>query len=131
MMFHVKILTLLSALAGVTNAVPLAECVVRHTRVVGNIYAVHVTNVDQGSLSSICGSYDTHLRNAVRNDKGQVKYLNNFCHTDAKNRVMNSVVELDKQSPTYQANLVRLALFAGFGASGLSFSSCDVSRIPA
>lgn len=123
-------LVLLSAFAAGAYATANAACAVVHTSVVGNVYTLHVTNVDQGSLSSICGSFDTHLRNAVRNDGGKVKYLNNFCHTDNSNRIMASIVELDKQSPTYQANLVQSALYAGFGSSGVSFSGCDVSRIP-
>jgi len=128
---HHNIILLLSAFAAGAHATANAACAVMHTRIVGNVFTLHITDVDKGSLDSICGSFDTHMHNVIRNDGDKVIYKNNFCHTDNKNRIMASIVELDKQSPTYQANLLKSALFAGFGASGVSFSGCDVSGIPA
>jgi predicted secreted protein len=102
-----------------------------HTEVVGNVYAIFASNIDPASIGSICGSFDSQLKNAVKNDGNKVKYLNNNCNTDNARRTMKSVVELDKQSPTRQANLVRAGLVSGFGSAGVVFSGCDVSSIPA
>lgn len=121
----------LSAFVAGTQAIASASCFVQHTNSVDNIYAIFVTDIDPASIGSICGSFDSQFKTAVKNEGNKVKYLNNKCHTDNSQRTMASVVELDKQSPTYQANLVRAGLFGGFGSAGLSFSGCDVFRIPA
>jgi hypothetical protein len=120
----------LSAFVAGTYATASANCNAWHSNSIGNVYAIYASNVADGSIGSICGSFDTELRKAVKNDGSQVRYKNNFCHTYNDQHVMQSVVELDKQSPSHQANLVRAALVSAFGSAGVSFSGCDVSGLP-
>lgn len=71
----------LSAFVAGTYATASAVCHARHSGLVGNGYAIYAYNVGSGSIGSICGSFDTQMRNAVKNDHNAVNYKNNFCHT--------------------------------------------------
>jgi hypothetical protein len=102
-------------------------CVATHCSK-GNNFVLGANNVGSQSIGSICGSIDSQMRNAVRNDKYSVDYNNDFCTTSGSN--MAAIIQVNKQSPSHQANLVNAAVYAAFGSSGVNFGGCDVSGIP-
>jgi len=87
-----------------------------------NEFTITARNIPQGSIGSICGSLDSELRRTINNDGGKVRYLNNFCSTDNGAKTMIARIQLDKQSPQYQARLINIAVPSAFGSAGVIYN---------
>lgn len=102
----------------------------------GNEYVLVATSVADGSEPSICGSIQSSLKTAIKNNKksGEVTLRSDDCSTQRQTgdqSVMLAFIKMDKQSPSYQNNLLTGAINTAFGGSGVNYSPCDVSGLPA
>lgn len=99
----------------------------------GNEYTIVGKAVADQSESSICGSIQSSLKTAIRNNGGKVILRSNNCNTKRNNgdrSVLIARLKMDKQSPSFQSNLLTGAVNTAFGGSGVTYSGCDVSRLP-
>ncbi|KAJ2976722.1 hypothetical protein NQ176_g4782 [Zarea fungicola] len=100
----------------------------------GNEYVLVGTSVADGSEPSICGSIQSTLKTAIQNNGGSVILRSDDCSTQRQTgdeSVMLAFLKMDKQSPTFQSNLLTGAVNTAFGGSGVNYSPCDVSSLPA
>lgn len=124
---------LLAAYTACANATALVKCGVSHCSN-GNTFHLVGGRVDDGSESSICGSLNKRINEAVKADKSKLKFHIERCETKRKGGNQNILVAklvFDKESPTHQANVLAAGLYNAFGGSGVQYWGCDVSRIPA
>lgn len=99
----------------------------------GNEYTIVGTNIADGSESSICGSIESTLKKAIKNNGNSVILRFDKCRTrrqDGGQSILRAYLKMDKQSPTFQSNLLTGAVNTAFGGSGVSYKACDVSRLP-
>ncbi|KAJ2973424.1 hypothetical protein NQ176_g6616 [Zarea fungicola] len=99
----------------------------------GNEYTIIGKTVADESESSICGSIQSTLKEAIKHNGGKVILRSDNCKTKRVNggqSVMFASLKMDKQSPSFQSSLLTGAVNTAFGGSGVYYTPCDVSRLP-
>ena len=129
-LMSIFILGLTSSVAATAN---VDQCSVAHTSS-GNTFSIHVSDVPDVSVSTICGHSASDIESAASsfstNVIGDIQ-CGTIDNGDNEN-TMSMVTTFDKQSPSVQLEALENGIVAGFGTQGVNFTSsvCNLSGIP-
>lgn len=99
----------------------------------GNEYTLAGKTIGDQSESSICGSIQSSLKEAIKRNGSKTILRSINCSTRRQNggqSVLVAHVKMDKQSPDYQSSLLTGAVITAFGGSGVYYTQCKTSGLP-